>query len=126
MQTTFPCAVPEIPVTDMAAALEYYKERLGFNIDWGGGESDISGVSRGHCRLFLTDPSFRGSRHSWVAVTWLNLNSKAEVDDQHREWHARGAKITSTPDSKPWKLYEFCVADLDENVFRVFYDFSRG
>ncbi len=25
---------------------------------------------------------------------------------------------------KPWKLHEFTLADLDGNMFRVFYDFS--
>ena len=33
--------------------------------------------------------------------------------------------IISAPESKPWKLHEFTAADLDGNVFRVFYDFSR-
>jgi len=28
-------------------------------------------------------------------------------------------------ESKPWKLREFTVSDLDGNLFRVFYDF-RG
>ena len=31
----FPAAVPEIPVTDMDQALEYYETRLGFDVDWG-------------------------------------------------------------------------------------------
>lgn len=33
MEKTFPAAVPEIPVNDMDAALNYYKVRLGFEID---------------------------------------------------------------------------------------------
>ena len=31
MKFNFPAAVPEIPVTDMDAALAYYKDNLGFN-----------------------------------------------------------------------------------------------
>ena len=39
MHTPFPEAVPEMPVTDLEAALEYYDNRLGFSVDWGhGGE----------------------------------------------------------------------------------------
>lgn len=126
MHRTFPSAVPEIPVSDMAAALDYYQKCLGFNVDWGGKDSGISGISRGECRMFLTDASFREDHgHSPPVVTWLNFDSKAEVDAQHTEWRLSGATITSAPESKPWMLHEFTAADLDGNVFRVFYDFSR-
>lgn len=126
MHKTFPSAVPEIPVNDMEAALDYYKNCLGFNVDWGGKDGGISGISRGQCRMFLTDSAFRKARaNSPPVVTWLNLDSKAEVDAQHAEWQASGATITAPPESKPWMLHEFTAADLDGNVFRIFYDYSR-
>jgi hypothetical protein len=37
-----------------------------------------------------------------------------------------GAKIVSEPEDKPWRLRELRVADLDDNQFRVLYDFSAG
>ncbi len=57
-------------------------------------------------------------------VIWLNLNSKAEVDEQYRLWKDSQATIISGPEDKPWKLREFTAADPDGNLFRVFYDFS--
>ena len=36
MKNEFPAAVPEIPVTDMDAALHYYQAQLGFTLDWSG------------------------------------------------------------------------------------------
>ena len=126
MKAQFPAAVPEIPVTDMNAALDYYQAKLGFELDWGGADGGIAGISKGDCRLFLTDPSFR-QYHGNVppVMIWLNVNSKQEVDELHQVWNAAGARIISTPESKPWKLHEFTVSDLDGNLFRVFYDFSR-
>ena len=56
---------------------------------------------------------------------WLNLDSKAEVDELFAQWKAAQAKIVSEPEDKPWKLREFMAADLDGNLIRVFYDF-RG
>jgi hypothetical protein len=56
--------------------------------------------------------------------TWLNLGSKAEVDELHRAWQSTDAILLSTPDSKPWGLHEFTAADPDGNLFRVFYDFA--
>ena len=122
----FPAAVPEIPVTDMNAALDYYERTLGFNIDWGGADGGIAGISKGQCRMFLTDSDFREQRGNGPPVMiWLNLNSKDEVDQLYETWNERGARIVATPESKPWELHEFTVSDLDGNLFRVFYDFSR-
>jgi predicted lactoylglutathione lyase len=127
MKREFPAAVPEIPVSDIAAAAAYYKDRLGFTIDWGGDSGGIAGISKGSCRLFLTSPAFRERRYDNRApvLIWLNLDSKQEVDDLHNEWSRSNARIVSPPASKSWKLHEFTTADLDGNLFRVFYDFSR-
>ena len=126
MKHEFPAAVPEIPVTDMRAALHYYEGKLGFNIDWGGADGGIAGISKGHCRMFLTDRDFRKQRGNVPPVlVWLNLDSKEEVDELYDIWNSGEASIISPPDSKPWKLHEFTASDLDGNLFRVFYDFSR-
>ena len=126
MKSEFPAAVPEIPVTDMNAALEYYEHKLGFNIDWGGADGGIAGISKGDCRMFLTDRDFRAQHgNAPPVVIWLNLNSKQEVDELYEIWKSSEARLILTPESKPWKLHEFTASDLDGNLFRVFYDFSR-
>ena len=126
MKREFPSPVPEIPVTDMNAALDYYQRQLGFNLDWGGADGGIAGISNGQCRIFLTDTNFRAHHGNAPPVmTWFNLDNKDEVDELYEMWKAAGANILSPPKSKPWKLYEFTASDLDGNLFRVFYDFSR-
>ena len=126
MKSEFPAAVPEIPVTDMNAALDYYHAKLGFNIDWGGAEGGIAGISKGAGRMFLTDADFRAHHgNAGPVIIWLNLSSKEEVDELYEIWNAAGARIISPPESKPWKLHEFTLSDMDGNLFRVFYDFSR-
>src|SRR6266550_1399219 len=80
----------------------------------------------GNCRLFITNRSFRESYGNMGPILfWLNLDSKAEVDELFALWKAAHAKIVSEPEDKPWKLREFMAADLDGNLIRVFYDF-RG
>src|SRR5215813_716143 len=59
MKYEFPAAVPEIPVSDMNAALDYYEHKLGFGVDWCGADGGIAGISKGQCRMFLTDRDFR-------------------------------------------------------------------
>lgn len=121
---TFPAAIPEMPVSHIAKAAAYYVGALGFTLDWGDEAGGIAGISRGSCRLFLTNRSFRESYGNMSPILcWLNLDSKAEVDELFVQWQAAQAKIVSEPEDKPWKLREFVAADPDGNLIRVFYDF---
>jgi predicted lactoylglutathione lyase len=126
MEFEIPGAVPEIPVSDLGAAVSYYERQLGFTLDWGGENGGIAGMSQGSCRLFLSDPAFRERRYGNTApvLIWLNLGSKVEVDALHERWSGSGAQVVARPESKSWKLHEFTVADPDGNLFRVFYDFA--
>jgi uncharacterized glyoxalase superfamily protein PhnB len=125
VKSEFPVPVPEIPVRDINTAATYYQNNLGFTLDWGGDELGLAGVSKGNCRLFLANQQYRkGYGNVGPTLTWLNLGSKEEVDDLYRVWSASDAKLMSAPQSKPWGLREFTVADLDGNLFRVFYDFA--
>jgi len=122
---TFPQAVPEIPVSHVDKAAEYYVKVLGFSFDWGNDEGGIGGISQGDCRMFLTNPPFRAvdGPHAPVIV-WLNLNSRQEVDELFERWKGSGATILEPVADKPWNLREFKVADPDGNQLRVFYDFN--
>lgn len=125
MNSEFPGAVPEIPVTDLKKAAAYYEGILGFTIDWGDESGGIMGISKGHCRMFLTNNAFRAHyRNVGPVLVWLNLESKEQVNELHGLWSANRAKIVSPPESKPWGLHEFTAADPDGNLFRVFYDFA--
>ena len=123
MSEPFPSVAPQIPVSDIARTAPYYEKCPGFRWNWG--MEGIGQVSRGGCRLFLTDGAFRKERSRGTAapvVNWTNLNSKAEVDGLHEAWSNSSARIVSAPESMPWNLLE--LADLDGSLFRVFYDFA--
>lgn len=123
---SFPAAVPEIPVVSIDRAVDYYVHALGFRLDWGDEPGGIAGISRGDCRLFLTNRAFREVYGNAAPVLfWINLDSKAAVDELFAEWRAAQARIVSEPADQPWHLREFLAADLDGNRIRVFYDF-RG
>ena len=82
MLTPFPKAVPEIPVSNVEKAAEYYVNALGFHFDRGDDQGGIGGISQGECRMFLTNLLFRqhygnGDR----VIVWLNLESRQAVDD---------------------------------------------
>jgi uncharacterized glyoxalase superfamily protein PhnB len=125
MNEEFPGAVPEIPVNNVDEAAAYYENCFGFLKDWGGEDGGICQVSRGSCRIFLTNRAFRNQYgNTGPVLIWLNLNSRKEVDDLYEAWSRRGASIIGKPESKPWNLHEFTATDLDSNLLRVFYDFA--
>jgi uncharacterized glyoxalase superfamily protein PhnB len=125
MTSKFPGAVPEIPVRDIDEAAAYYEGSLGFTVDWVGKELGLAGISKGDCRIFLANSDYRKQYgNTGPVLTWLNLESKEEVDELYRQWSGSKAKLISAPESKPWGLHEFTAADPDGNLFRVFYDFS--
>lgn len=120
-----PPVCPEVPVSALATAAAYYRDRFGFTIDWADEVLGLAGVSRGETRLFLAAAGYRATlgNHAPI-VLWLNLCDRDEVDALYAEWSASGAKITAPPCAKPYKLYEFFARDIDANVLRVFYDFA--
>ena len=125
MNVKLPAAIPQIPVSDLSAACVYYRDALGFTVDWSDHEIGLAGISRGDCRIFLANEPFRsGHGNTGPALTWLNLDSMAEVDALHRSWRDNGARIITIPHSKPWGLHEFTATDIDNNLFRVFHDFA--
>lgn len=122
----FPSACPEIPVSDLDAALSYYRDRLGFNIDWSARDIGLAGLSRGATRLFMTTAGYRAAiGNRGPVLLWINLANREEVDALHAEWTAAGARIVDPPEAHDYnKLYEFFAEDIDGNHFRIFYDFA--
>lgn len=89
----FPAPVPEIPAANIDKAAGYYVNTLGFTFDWGDDHGGIVGISRGNCRLFMTNPSLRESYGNVGPILfWLNLDSKAEVDETLRTVEGRASE----------------------------------
>jgi uncharacterized glyoxalase superfamily protein PhnB len=122
----FPPACPEIPVSELAPALAYYRDCLGFTVDWADEELGLAGLSQGASRVFMGAAHYRAHLETGGGplAIWLNMANREEVDSLYARWRVAGAKLDRPPAAKPHKLYEFLAFDLDGNVLRVFYDFA--
>jgi hypothetical protein len=70
-----PPAVPEITAASVDKAADYYVKTLGFTFDWGDEKAGIAGISRGNCRLFITNRSFQEHNgNKGPVLFWLNLD----------------------------------------------------
>jgi len=106
------CPHPILTVADLAATTRYYKDKLGFKLDWEYGEPpDFASFSRGDAALFMCQQC------QAPPGAWTMLFTR-DVDRLHDELRKRGAIIKMAPADKPWGLREMQVSDPDGNVLR--------
>ena len=105
----FENANPILRVENMAAAVKYYVEVLGFTeADWGNGS--FTNVSRDHAGIYLVQGE-QGHPGTWV---WVGVS---DAEALYTEIKAKGARIHHAPRNYSWAL-EMHVEDLDGNVLR--------
>ena len=106
------CGRPIFNVANLQASLGYYRDVLGFKVDWtDGNPADFGSVTRGNGTLFLCQ-GCQGTPGAWA---WFFAR---DVDALHREMAAKKAKIRMAPKDMPWRMREMHVSDLDGNVMR--------
>jgi len=108
----FARSIPQLGVRNVPEAQAYYRDVLGFRIDWSWGENDYGAVSRDEMAVYL-------SRWDCPIQPAWNLVNVREVDALCAEWKSRGATILAEPEDKPWGLREFTLQDLNGHCFRV-------
>jgi len=119
-------AVPILFVRDVTLSAEFYRDRLGFAVDFLYGEPPFYGsVSRGAACLHLRCVGAPNFAELAARETSLIL-ATIEVSDLRAlfaEVEARRAPIAQPPTRQPWGGEDFQVRDPDGNVISfVTYD----
>jgi catechol 2,3-dioxygenase-like lactoylglutathione lyase family enzyme len=112
-------AHPQIFVTDMERAVAFYRDRLGFALEYLYGEPPFYGaVARGGARLNLRhvdalpfDVAAR-KREELLAVTIVVRSAKALF----LAFKEAGLEFHQTYREQPWGAHDFIVADPDGNL----------
>ena len=105
------CPRPIFAVKNLPASLGYYRDILGFKIDWEWGEpADFASVTRGNATIFLGQDSHGGDGALWVFAK--------KVDKLYEELRKKGATIKMPPTDMPWGAREMHVIDRDGNLLR--------
>jgi catechol 2,3-dioxygenase-like lactoylglutathione lyase family enzyme len=103
-------ALPELPVTDVTAAVSYYTNVLGFGTDFADDEGAV--LHRDDITILLIR---RGARDTGIGSCYVYVN---DVEALRAELVARGADVQGEPVSHPWGLRDFAVLDLEGNRIR--------
>jgi catechol 2,3-dioxygenase-like lactoylglutathione lyase family enzyme len=105
-------ARPILNVNDLQASFRYYRDELGFHVDWEHGEpADFGSVSRGETIIFLCE-GCQGTPGGWLMVF------ARDVDALYDEYADTDARIRMAPKDMPWGIREMHISDLDGNVIR--------
>jgi uncharacterized glyoxalase superfamily protein PhnB len=102
--------VPNLPVRDVRASLEWYRDVLGFGINWLW-EDNFGSVGCDNVELFLYESDEPKSVICSVFVE--------DVDEVHARVVESGGELVSPLEQKPWHVREFTVRDPDGNRLRV-------
>lgn len=103
--------LPELPFDEVAAAVAYYRDVLGFSINYQQG--DLGVMDRGEVTVLLIQ---RTEQHKGIGSAYFYV---ADADAVYAEWKAKGAKLLGEPVSRPWGLREFEALDLEGNRLRI-------
>jgi uncharacterized glyoxalase superfamily protein PhnB len=99
--------MPELPCSDVAAAVAHYRDVLGFQVNYA--QDDIGVMDRDGMRVLLIA---RTAQHTGIGSCSFYV---ADADALHAELTAKGANVQGPPVSQPWGLREFKVLDLEGN-----------
>lgn len=112
---------PTIKTPDVTATAEYYRDKLGFKVDFLWGDPPVhAGVSLGAMAIhFSQDPPT--PEGFWI---YLVIN---DVDALYRWYQSNDVHLRSEPKSQPWGMREFIVEDPNGYLLRFGqHDFRSG
>jgi catechol 2,3-dioxygenase-like lactoylglutathione lyase family enzyme len=106
--------VPQFLVDDLDRAVAYYRDRLGFSVDFTYDEF-YAGISRDGCAIHLKEAEKlaaerehrRRDEHldAYIAVTGIR--------DLYDDLQRRGATVTRPLEERPWACLDFYIEDPD-------------
>lgn len=114
-------AEPVLMTHDLASALDFYHQKLGFNIDF------VYGDPPDHAGISYADWSGQGvvmqltqvpAEQEIMPAGYLYIIMSSKLDELCEQYRANGVEIYQEPTNQPWGLREFGIKDLDGQALR--------
>lgn len=100
-----------LAVKDLAVAAGYFKEQLGFDLDFTAPGWEF--LSFGEFKVMLGECSGEMTAEATGNHSWFAHALVKNVDEVYAEFLGRGAKILSPVSNKPWGIRDFTVITPD-------------
>ena len=102
--------VPELPVSDVEEAQDYYERILGFKKAWLYPDKSIGAVCYGEVAIFFRKTETKINPN----VHWVHTSN---IEETYSELKSRGVIVAEDLEVKPWDLKQFTIADCFGHVF---------
>lgn len=110
---TFRKSITILYSTDIAASLDFYTQKLGFQQKWDwGSPPDFGGVVRDDVEVFFCLKN-QGHPGTWFCIVVDN------VDEFYESVKNNGVEILSTPTTQEWNMREMIIKDPDGHFIRI-------
>ncbi len=110
-EARFLSARPNLPVSDVPAAREYYRANLGFEVTTPTEGFDLAIIGRDRVEVSLLGPEARFPE-AGPASAYLTVEG---VDALYAQVQAAGGAISYPLTDEPWGLRNFVLEDADGN-----------
>lgn len=117
--------VPYVWVADVEKAIPYYRDKLGFELEfvhtyeWGGGKYGLALMARDAITLHLRVCECGDYRHTGMSFYQVVMRG---IDELHAEYVRKGAMIRFPPTTQEWGVRDFQVEDPEGNRIYFFED----
>lgn len=109
---SFQTTIPILYSGDVSRSIKYYTEVLGFDCKWEWeNPPTFGGVSKDGVEIFFCEKG-QGNPGTWISIML------DDVDEYYEAINAKGAIISSLPESMPWGIREMLVQDHDGHCIR--------
>ena len=106
------CIIPILRVANLQASLKFYRDTLGFKLDWGGGGTDkMCSVSRDDQHIMLCEAA-QGNPGTWL---WIGVE---DIEPLHEQAKRDNLNMVMPPTNFSW-AYEFRIADPEGHILRI-------
>jgi catechol 2,3-dioxygenase-like lactoylglutathione lyase family enzyme len=100
-------ALPELPLDNVAAGIAYFRDVLGFKVNYA--QHNLGVMDRDRVTILLIA---RTQQHKGIGSCYVYIR---DADALHAELTRTAAVVLDQPVSQPWGLREFHVLDLEGN-----------
>ncbi|MFQ5991552.1 MAG: bleomycin resistance protein [Nitrospiraceae bacterium] len=109
----FKSLTPEFPVADVVETQRYYRDVLGFRIDWLW-DDNFGAVSKGEVELFFFKSKSPNPPKGFGCYLFVD-----NADEIYELYKKKGARVIDELGSKPWGMREFTIEDPNGHFLRI-------
>jgi len=109
---------PAFLVRNVEASVEFYRDKLGFNLDFLYGDPpNHAGVSRGlwSGSMVSIQLAQASSKRDIIPSAYLHVRV-SDVNQLYEQYRVLDVPIVAEPDNKPWGFREFTIKDPDGHM----------